>query len=121
MAESIIKKQKRLAKKLRKLRSLQKELESENARLFGAAFDAGVEAARARDDLSRVWKLLGDAMVNFESLHRSYPTTAACWGGVGGRMITNHCGFGCQNPAHEAERVAFREALGRIRDICVVR
>lgn len=58
-------------------------------------------AARARQDALR------EAIIAHRDLHRIYGSTATCGGGIGGAMMTAHCGVVCNRGNHEAENTAW--------------
>lgn len=41
-------------------------------------------------------------MLNY-ALHSPSPSTAGCYGGIGGQAFTAHCAEVCQHPKHEAD------------------
>lgn len=41
-----------------------------------------------------------------QKLHRVYGSTSVCYGGIGGSMITSHCGWTCENHSAHAQDVA---------------
>ena len=45
-------------------------------------------------------ELLIEVLALDATIHRTYPNTAVCWGGIGGQMITHHCSLECDNPKH---------------------
>lgn len=59
-------------------------------------------------------ELLIEVLALDSVIHRVYPNTAVCWGGVGGSMITGHCSLECDNPKHRDEKVAWRSLKSNI-------
>jgi hypothetical protein len=53
---------------------------------------------------------LGEMIAAHRSLHRLYPSTSACTGGIGGQAMTQHCGVDCENEAKHREDL---EKIGR--------
>ena len=45
-------------------------------------------------------ELLVEVLALDATIHRTYPNTAVCWGGIGGSTVTDHCSLGCDNPKH---------------------
>ena len=39
-------------------------------------------------------ELLIEVLALDATIHRTYPNTAVCWGGIGGQTITDHCSLG---------------------------
>ena len=52
-------------------------------------------------------ELLIEVLALDSVIHRTYPNTAVCWGGVGGRTITGHCSLECDNPKHSEDNHAW--------------
>lgn len=75
--------------------------------------DEDIEEIEARYDEreERLRRLLGEIADLFNEVHRSYPSTAVCWGGIGGAAVTHHCSWECDN------HVAHRETNGRLRTL----
>ena len=48
-------------------------------------------------------ELLVEVLALDAAIHRTYPSTAVCWGGIGGQTLTDHCSLGCDNPKHMKE------------------
>lgn len=68
----------------------------------------------ARED--RLVSLLGEIADTFNEVHKSYPNTAVCWGGIGGAAITHHCSWECDNyQAHSETNGRLRTLLGEAR------
>lgn len=61
------------------------------------------------DELDRV---LRNYVIAEQRMHRTYGSTAACSGGVGGAALTAHCAHICHNfPAHADETAEWRGAI----------
>lgn len=58
-------------------------------------------AARARQEALR------EAIAAHRNLHLIYGSTATCGGGIGGQMMTQHCGVTCNRGNHDAENAAW--------------
>ena len=52
-------------------------------------------------------ELLIEVLALDATIHRTYPNTAVCWGGIGGQTITDHCSLGCDNPKHSEDNDAW--------------
>lgn len=65
--------------------------------------DEDIEAMEARynEREDRLLGLMGEIVGVFGEIHRSYGSTAVCWGGIGGQAITTHCTWNCDNPTHD--------------------
>ena len=50
--------------------------------------------------MSTAEELLIEVLALDSAIHRTYPSTAVCWGGIGGQMLTGHCSLECDNPKH---------------------
>jgi len=59
-------------------------------------------------------ELLVEVLSLDAAIHRTYPNTAVCWGGVGGNMITHHCALECDNPKHRDEKIAWQRLKSQI-------
>ena len=60
--------------------------------------------------LSAPWALqdaLRGALTAHRDLHQIYGSTATCGGGIGGAMMTAHCGVVCNRGNHETENAAW--------------
>ena len=61
-------------------------------------------AARARGEA------LIEAVQAHRNLHKTYGSTSACRGGIGGQALTSHCGEICYNAdAHQKEMEAWQK------------
>ncbi len=49
-----------------------------------------------------------------QKAHHVYPSTAVCWGGAGGQMMTPHCAEVCENPAHRSVQDELRSATSAL-------
>jgi len=50
-------------------------------------------------------------LILHQQTHKVYGSTAVCWGGIGGAMMTEHCHLTCSNPKHEGDRDDWRALL----------
>lgn len=67
-------------------------------------------------ELQKMRMILGDIVEVFNEVHQMYPSTAVCWGGIGGAMMTNHCSWECDNhQAHREANSSLRILLGEAR------
>ncbi len=59
-------------------------------------------------EIESLERLIAAAITAHRDLHRVYANTAVCGGGIGGRMLTDHCGVTCRyHERHEAENKAW--------------
>ena len=69
-----------------------------------------VDLEKVYDQNERLIEKATELIAANQVVHKTYPNTTACWGGIGGQAITPHCAHVCDNPVHDKDVVRYNTA-----------